>query len=132
MGDEPIALVEVLGDALVGMTTEAAEEAHCLLRDHPQSALEARNRHSGAGMHVHCAIDVRPPAQDRAVQREARTVHAGALVEILIHVNLDQIGGSDLRPQQLVPFHQELSILAWSPHGAVIVNDCITSMISMT
>src|SRR6266542_4860854 len=72
MGDEPVALVEILGDALVGMITETAEETHRLLRDHPQSAFEARNRHSGAGMYVHRAVDIRPPAQDRAVQREAR------------------------------------------------------------
>ena len=80
-------------------------------------------------MYVHRAVDIRPPAQDRAVQREARTVHAGALVEVLIHVDLDQVGGRDLRPQQLVPLHQKLSILAWSPHGAVVVNDVIPAMV---
>jgi hypothetical protein len=51
------------------------------------------------------------------VQREARTIDAGTLVEVLVHVDLDKIRGGDLRPQQLVPLHQELSIFARDTHG---------------
>src|SRR5262249_51810466 len=58
MGNQPFTLGEILGDALIGMVTDAAEEAHRLLREHPQSALESRNRHSGPGMQVHGAVDV--------------------------------------------------------------------------
>src|SRR5262249_6522197 len=104
-------------------------EAHRLLRDHAQPALEACDRHSGARVHVHRAVHVSPPAQDAAVQREARAVDAGPLVEVLVHAHLDEVRRRDLRPQQLVPLHQELSIFPGNAHGAVIVNVVIPAMV---
>src|SRR5262245_46664531 len=99
VGDDSLSLVEVLGNPLVGMIAERAEETHRFLRDHPQAALESCNRHSRPSMHVHRAVHVRSPPQDGAVQRKAWTVDAGALVQVLVHINLDEIRGGDLRPQ---------------------------------
>src|SRR5262245_30687552 len=80
-------------------------------------------------MHVHRAVHVRSPAQDGAVQRKARTVDAGALVQVLVHVNLDEIRGGYLRPQYLVLLHQEFSVFPRNAHGAVVVNDIIPAMV---
>jgi hypothetical protein len=80
-------------------------------------------------MHVNRAVHVRSPPQDGAVQRKARAVDASPLVEVLIHIHLDKIGGRDLRPQQLVPLHQEFSVFVWNAHGAVVVNDIIPAMV---
>src|ERR1700730_6001037 len=88
MRDEPLALPEILGDAFVGVIADRAEEAHRLLRNHAQPALEACDRHFGARVHVHRAVHVSPPAQDAAVQREARAIDAGPLVEVLVHLTL--------------------------------------------
>src|SRR5262249_23440235 len=98
MGEEPLALPEIFGDAFVGVIADGAEEAHRLLRDHAQPALEARDRHAGARVHVHRTIHVCPPAQDATVQREARAIDAGALVEVLVHADLDEVRSRDLRP----------------------------------
>ncbi len=129
MSDEALALVEVLRNSLVRMITERAEETHRFLRDHPQSALESCNRHSGPSMDVNRAVHVRSPPQDGAVQRKARAVDASPLVEVLIHIHLDKIGGRDLRPQQLVLLHQEFPVFAWNAHGAVVVNDIVPAMV---
>ena len=129
MGDEPLALPEILGDAFVGVIADRAEEAHRLLRNHAQPALEACDRHSGARVDVHRAVHVSPPAQDAAVQREARAIDAGPLVEVLVHADLDQVRSRDLRPQQLVLLHQELSIFSRNAHGAVVVNVVIPTMV---
>ena len=128
MRNEPLALAEVLGDALVRVIAERAVEAHRLLRNHPQPALEAGDRHPGRGVHVHRAVHVRPAAQHAAVERKARPVDAGGLVEVVVHVDLDQVGGGDLGPQQLVLLHQELARLARHPHGAVVVDDVVPAV----
>src|SRR5262245_18217902 len=99
VGDESLALAKVFGNSLVGMIAKRSEETHRFLRDHPQAALEPCNRHSCASMHVDRAVHVRSPTQDGAVQRKARTVDAGALVQVLVHINLDEIRGGDLCPQ---------------------------------
>ena len=129
MRDDPLALAEVLGDALVGMIADALVEPHRLLRDHAQPAAQSSERHPGLGVHVHRAVHVRPAAQHAAMQREARTVDACGLVEIVVHVDLDQIGGSHLGPQQLVPLHEKLLILAGHAHGAMIVDDIVPAVV---
>src|SRR5271165_1082230 len=86
IGNEPLALAEILRDALVRMVSDAAVKAHGLLRDHPQAPLEAGDRRPRAGVDMHGAIDVRAPAHDAAVQREPRAIDPGALVEVGVHV----------------------------------------------
>ena len=98
MRDQPLALAEILGDAFIGVIADPLIETHRLLGDHPQSALEAGDGHPGPGVDVHRAIDIRPAAQHAAVQREAGTIDPGPLVQILVHVDLDQIGGGHLGP----------------------------------
>ncbi len=128
MRDDPLPLAEILGDAFVRMIADAIIEAHRLLRDHAQPALEAGDRGAGAGMHVHGAIDVRPPAQHPTMQGEARPVDACTLVEVGVHVDLDQVRGRDLGPEELVLLHQELARLAGHAHGAVIVDHVVPAV----
>ena len=47
-----------------------------------------------------------------AMQREARTVDARAFVKVLVHGNLDQIGGGHLGVKQLMALHEEVARLA--------------------
>jgi hypothetical protein len=96
--------------------TDTLEEAHRLLRNHPQPALETGDCHAGSGVDMHRAIDVRAPAQDAAVKRKAWTVHPGALIEIVVHVDLDEVRRRDLGPEQLVLLHQEFALLARDAH----------------
>ena len=75
------------------------------------------------------AIDVGASLQHAAVQGEARPVDAGALIEVVVHVDLAQVRRGDLGPQQLVLLHQELARLAGHPHRAVIVDEVIPAVV---
>ena len=46
------------------------------------------------------ALGVLPRTQDRRVQHEPRPIDVGVLVELVIHIDLNQIGCRDLVPQQ--------------------------------
>ena len=50
------------------------------------------------------------------------------LVEIVVHVDLDQVRGGDLGPQELMPLHQELAVLARHAHGAMVVDDVVPAV----
>jgi hypothetical protein len=105
VGDEPLALAEILGNALVRVVSDGVEETHRLLRDHAQPAPEAGDRHPGPGMDMYGAIDVRAPAQHAAMQREAGTIDACTLIEVFVHVDLHQVRRRDLGPKQLMALH---------------------------
>ena len=65
MRNDALALAEILGDALVGVIADAAVEAHRLLREHAQPALEAGDAPSRSG----CG---RAPRNSRPAARAAR------------------------------------------------------------
>jgi hypothetical protein len=82
---ETLALVEILGNSLIGVVADPLVEANCLLRDHAQAAFEPGNRHADISVNMHRAVHIRPRTQDTAMQREARPVDPGFFVEVLIH-----------------------------------------------
>src|SRR2546423_11866664 len=88
VGNEPLALAKVLRNTFISVIPDRAEEAHCLLRDHSQPALEAGDCHAGTRVNMYRAIDIGAAAKHAAVQRESRTIDAGALVEVRFHIDL--------------------------------------------
>ena len=122
------ALVEILGDALVGVIADALVEADRLLRHHAQAALQPGNGHADIGVNMHGAVHVRPRAQDAAVQRESGPVDAGFLVEVLVHRDLHEIGRGDLGVEQIVLLHQKFARLARHPHGGMVVDDVVPTV----
>ncbi len=128
MGDDPLALGEVLGDAFVRVVADPAIEPHGLLRDHAQAATQSGERHPGFGVNMHRAVHVRTAAQHPAVQGKARTVDAGQLVEVVVHVDLDEVRGRYLGPQQVVPLHEKFAVLAGHAHRTMIVDDVVPAV----
>ena len=108
MREDALALGEILGDALVRVIADALVEARRLLRHHAQAVLEAGERHAPFRVHVDGAVDVRPSREHAAMQREAGAVDAGLLVEVVAHVDLDEIGGRHLGPQSSWRFIRNL------------------------
>ena len=107
--EDALALAEILGDAFVGVIADALVKTDGLLRNHPQPVFHPGQRHAGLGVDMHRAIDVGPALEHAAVQREARPVDARLLVEVVVHVDLAEIRGGDLGPQQLMLLHQEFA-----------------------
>ena len=82
---DALALGEVLGDAFISVIADALIETDRVLRHHAQAVLEGADRHAVIGVDMHGAVHVRARAQHAAVQREAGTVDAGLLVQVLVH-----------------------------------------------
>ena len=64
-GDEPRALVEIVGDAFVVVIADAVVEAHRLLRQRQQPLLQARHRHARDRVRVQHALGVGPRRRAR-------------------------------------------------------------------
>src|SRR5262245_3890148 len=62
------------------------------------------------------------------MQCESRTVDARLLVEVVVNVDLHEIGRCHLGPQQLMTFHQKLADFAWNAHCAVVIDQIIPTV----
>lgn len=122
------ALAEILGDALIGVIADALIKPDRLLRHHAQAVFQRADRHAIIGVHMHGAVHIRPRRQHAAMQREARPVDAGFLVQVLVHVDLHQVGGGHLGVEQVVLLHEKHARLARHPHRGVVVDDVVPTV----
>ena len=73
--DQPLALVDIVGDAFEVVVGDV-EEAHRGLRQRQQAAFHRRDRHAGGRVGVRHAVDIVPRHVDGAVNDEAGRVDA--------------------------------------------------------
>src|SRR5215470_17343384 len=80
-------------------------------------------------MDVDGAVDIRPTSHQPAVEGETRPINSGALVEIVVNVDFDEISGPHLVPHVDVPLHQHFAWLTRNTHGAVIVDQLTPAIV---
>src|SRR3569832_1099010 len=85
------------------MVSQQAMRFYQRIGYHPYEGIteDFGERHAGLGVDMHRAVDVGAALEHAAVQGEGRPGDARPLVEGVVHVDLAEIGGGDLGPQEL-------------------------------
>src|ERR1700761_8764332 len=74
-------------------------------------------------MDVDRTIYVRTAAQNTAMEGETGSVDSGALIQIVVHADFDEVRCGDLRVEQFMALDQKVSRVGGYTHGGVIEDD---------
>jgi len=62
------------------------------------------------------------------VQGESRAIDPGALVEVVVHADLDDVGRGHFGIEQLMPLDQEVPRVGWHTHGGMVEDHVAPAM----
>src|ERR1700677_1600358 len=77
---------------------------------------------------MHRALDVRPAAHNAAVQSKPGTIDARALIQVVVHADLDEVGSGYLGVQQFVALDEKVPRVGRHAHRGMIENDVAPAM----